>query len=509
MQYRQDRRWTLCLIDVEDATSVDDLCHVAKNCSRRRAAVYNRSKVAFEGMEANMKRITTISGRLKQALALILLLPATALSVGNLGRSAYADTAFPQTGYSIWGPFEEYWKAHGGLEQFGMPRTSVYPAGPNYDAQWFERAVFTYDPSKPDPYKVELNLLGSMITESRRAEAPFKAAQPTSDGIFFEPTMHNLSGKFLEYWQATGGLAIYGYPVSEAFSEKSRSDGKNYLVQYFERNRLELHPEAAGTRWEVQLGLLGSELLDANGGPQAIAALGSGRFYPRQVGGIYVPPGDLVDSPNAGTPEPVDNTIPDAPNLPATNRNVLLSASFTSNSDLNVWQATPAFTPPDTSAAAWSIKDGKLYQSGMAGENDASSDALLLTKDASASDVTLESQVYPGGGESLGLVLRWGPGGYYVVKLFATGPNNQPKAHIVKITPTGQKVIGQSTSWPGYTSRQWRAVSFSAKGTSLWVEVDGVKIVEATDSELTSGKYGFYAYADRTAYFDNARATLP
>jgi len=31
-------------------------------------------------------------------------------------------------------------------------------------------------------------------------------------------------------------------------------------VQYFERNRFELHPEQAGTPFEAQLGLLGTQL---------------------------------------------------------------------------------------------------------------------------------------------------------------------------------------------------------------------------------------------------------
>ncbi len=204
-----------------------------------------------------------------------------------------ADTSFPQTGQKVWGPFETYWKSHGGLAQFGMARTSVYPAKDGntlYDAQWFERALFTYNPSHPDPYKVELALLGNIVTADRRAkgEEPFlKAApgagMPTANAggyLYFPQTGHNISGKFLEYWKSNGGLPIYGYPISEAFMEVSRSDGKSYMVQYFERNRLELHPEAAGTPYEVQLGLLGSELLDKQGGPSAFANLGSPHFYP-------------------------------------------------------------------------------------------------------------------------------------------------------------------------------------------------------------------------------------
>lgn len=79
----------------------------------------------------------------------------------------------------------------------------------------------------------------------------------------------------------------------------------------------------------------------------------------------------------------------------------------------------------------------------------------------------------------------------------------------MKVTPTSQKVIGESSNWPGYTPRQWRAVSFTAKGSNITLEVDGVKIAETTDTQLTTGKFGFYAYADGTAYFDNLRVTQP
>ena len=138
-------------------------------------------------------------------------------------------------------------------------------------------------------YKVQLQLLGAIATANRRGEAPFLRAQHLLGGNvdkeFFEVTGHNLSGKLLDYWRSTGGLPVYGYPISEPFTEKSNSDGKNYTVQYFERNRLELHPEAAGTPFEVQLGLLGSELLDAQGGPAAFANLGQPHSYPPANGG--------------------------------------------------------------------------------------------------------------------------------------------------------------------------------------------------------------------------------
>src|SRR5205085_6020011 len=74
---------------------------------------------------------------------------------------------------------------------------------------------------------------------------------------YFPQVQHTVRGVFLAYWRSHGGLAQFGYPLTEQFSEKSPTDGKVYTVQYFERNRFELHPEHAGTPSEVLLGLLG------------------------------------------------------------------------------------------------------------------------------------------------------------------------------------------------------------------------------------------------------------
>ena len=67
------------------------------------------------------------------------------------------------------------------------------------------------------------------------------AVVPTSRT--FPETGKTVSGRFLEYWNANGGLAQQGFPLSEPFMEKSDTDGKTYQVQYFERSVFEAHPE--------------------------------------------------------------------------------------------------------------------------------------------------------------------------------------------------------------------------------------------------------------------------
>lgn len=187
-----------------------------------------------------------------------------------------------QNGPRVWGPFEQYWKANGGLQRFGLPLTGVFPHN-GYAAQWFERAIFTYNPNNPDPYKVQMQNIGWMAAATRCTETPFSRVASAGTGQYFQPTGHNLSGKFLSYWKSQGGLQMFGYPLSEAFTERNKTNGKEYLVQYFERFKMELHPEAAGTPYEVQLGLLGAERLASERGAAAFAHLTTPAFYPNSA----------------------------------------------------------------------------------------------------------------------------------------------------------------------------------------------------------------------------------
>ena len=76
--------------------------------------------------------------------------------------------------------------------------------------------------------------------------------------------LFDIAGPLLTYWNANGGLRMFGYPITEAYMGKNPTDGKDYVQQYYQRARLEWHKEFAGTENEVLLGLLGSEQLGNN-----------------------------------------------------------------------------------------------------------------------------------------------------------------------------------------------------------------------------------------------------
>jgi hypothetical protein len=83
---------------------------------------------------------------------------------------------------------------------------------------------------------------------------PAQAQQRTC----FAQTGHCIGGRFAQYWQQNGGLAVFGYPLTDELTEQGRT------VQYFERQRFELHSENAAP-YDVLLGLLGEEILQQQG----------------------------------------------------------------------------------------------------------------------------------------------------------------------------------------------------------------------------------------------------
>lgn len=128
-----------------------------------------------------------------------------------------------------------------------------------------------------------LGLFLSFVPQSIRAA--------DENSQFFSETNHTISGKFLEYWRGNGGLAAYGYPITDAKNEVDPETGKTFLTQWFERNRFELHPENAGTKYEVLLGLLGKDLrreaLAVD--PDFIKVTGGVGFSQPQSGQTYFP----------------------------------------------------------------------------------------------------------------------------------------------------------------------------------------------------------------------------
>jgi hypothetical protein len=204
----------------------------------------------------------------KQLIALVTLLVLTLLPAGGaLAQSA--ARCFPQTGFCISGPIRTYWERNGGLAVFGYPIAPLQSeqvedwVGP---VQWFERDRL--EDHSAEGYGVLAGRLGAEVLERQGRpwvygnEVPGRAGGPCR---FFAETGYNVCNlEFRRYWEGNGGLARFGYPITPLIQETI--EGRTYQVQYFERRRMEYHPENAAP-YNVLLGLLGRDVYA--GGPQS------------------------------------------------------------------------------------------------------------------------------------------------------------------------------------------------------------------------------------------------
>ena len=193
-------------------------------------------------------RSPTISPVIKTALCVVLLagLIAGSLPIQVAVAQQLPPQYFQETQHNITGDFLSFFNQHGGLKVFGYPVTEPF----NWQGrqiQYFQKARMELHPENPDPYRVQLGLLGDELGYRRAGVTPVPNNQYQR---FYPGTGHALSYAFLTYYDANGGLDVFGYPITEFIIENGR------IVQYFQRAKMEWHPEMSGDQ-RVQLGDLG------------------------------------------------------------------------------------------------------------------------------------------------------------------------------------------------------------------------------------------------------------
>src|SRR5690349_16716888 len=102
--------------------------------------------------------------------------------------------------------------------------------------------------------------ISAMLAALLWPSAPAQAAAPASGFAYFPETGHNVGLAIKRFYDAHGGLDIFGLPLTEVFDE----DGLR--VQYFERARFELHPELP-PEFYVSLTLLGQHFTEGRSEP--------------------------------------------------------------------------------------------------------------------------------------------------------------------------------------------------------------------------------------------------
>lgn len=172
-----------------------------------------------------------------------------------------------ETNHSVAIPFVRAYRAMDPL-LLGHPVTEAYLLDgvltQDFDhaqLQWRDGAVVIGD-------------LGSEVFNAQRAyDATLAAAargvpaRPDSaTSRYFPRKRHLVTGAILRFWQTHGGLATFGEPISEQVRETNGDgSGRSYVMQWFQKARIELHPENHNPRYAVLLGLLGEQALRERG----------------------------------------------------------------------------------------------------------------------------------------------------------------------------------------------------------------------------------------------------
>ncbi len=404
------------------------------------------------------------------------------LCAGLLGGAAPAAAApdsqyFPETQHTVSGAFWAYWQSHGGLLQQGYPITEEFQEtsltdGKVYTVQYFERALFELHPENAPPYTVLLASLGKAALAQRYPDGPPPTQVPNTDSPrYFPESGHSLGGGFRTYWEQHGGLAQYGFPLTDEFREKSTVDGKTYTVQYFERAVFEYHPEAP-PGFRIQLSLLGRMA-----------------YHQRY---------ETVAHPRVAQ-------WPPAPGLPPPTHTVALNATF-ATPDLSAWQT---LGNPD-SPPSWDTVNAHLQQEGDAVGESSPDETVYAAGDTGWTNYILEAQFYVTSGDPVGVVWRAQDNSYYQLTLQPDLPNNAAKAQLSLVQNGHPQVLASTPAnrWPGYQYEQWQTIRVVTQGAHQQVFVDGVPLLDVQNSALTHGQIGLYAVEDQVTGFDNVRVQL-
>lgn len=174
---------------------------------------------------------------------------AASTTPSTTSRSNPPSVYVVETGHNIGPAVKKFYDSNGGATIFGQPLTEVITENGG-QVQYFERARFELQ----NGGQIGLTRLGSLVTAGRTDPAfTWLNAAPDSGRQFFAKSGHTLGGAFGWFWRQHGGIAIFGYPISEEFTEKQDATGAPMLVQYFERAQFIYQSD--GT---IRLGDLGS-----------------------------------------------------------------------------------------------------------------------------------------------------------------------------------------------------------------------------------------------------------
>jgi hypothetical protein len=206
--------------------------------------------------------------------AFLVIGPSAAAPVAAQSDTICFPEAAPVITDCISGRFAQFWRANGGLAVFGYPISAAVTEVNQEDVQpyltqYFERQRFEYHPEHTAPYDIQLGRMGDDYLRHTGHDWHAMPHADPSTPHYVPETGHAIAPEFYDYYRHAGveladpgvsvreSLALFGYPLSNIMTEWV--DEQEVRVQYFERARLEYHPNNP-EQYRVLQGRLGSDL---------------------------------------------------------------------------------------------------------------------------------------------------------------------------------------------------------------------------------------------------------
>lgn len=162
-------------------------------------------------------------------IAALLILSSLLVSPRTVGAQSRDSQFFPETGHSVRGDFLRFYRSGRDPQLlFGYPITEQILSRDGNTVQYFQRARFELHTELPEGQRVQLSPLGR-VTYQPADQLDLK----NTSGCEAFPSGYSVCFAFLDFFNANGGAAQFGYPISP-FEFHA-----NLIVQYFERARFE------------------------------------------------------------------------------------------------------------------------------------------------------------------------------------------------------------------------------------------------------------------------------
>jgi hypothetical protein len=192
-----------------------------------------------------------MSKRLRWGLVLLFAILSLLMNGPAYSQTAEPGLYFPETGHWVVGDFLEAYRSASQI--YGLPITDAFVDVDTGDTiQYFENARFVLDPNAHSSLRVRLTPLGKLLYTPG---TPLRRPPGLSGCKKFLETGFEVCYAFLDFFKENGGLAHFGYPISN-FEKHGDT-----IVQYFQLARFEWHPELL-TSQPVKLSKLGREYFD-------------------------------------------------------------------------------------------------------------------------------------------------------------------------------------------------------------------------------------------------------